>query len=81
MTNLERIKLLNKIKTAVTNCSTMSDHDINDSVLLIDDYINELSSPIQYSEDQIDTEFLYKELDEELEDFDFNEYVSLEEAA
>ncbi len=81
MTNLERINLLNEIKAIVTNYSMMSDYDINDAISLIDDYIDELSSPIQSSEDQVNTDFLYKELDEELEDFDFDEYTDLEEAA
>lgn len=81
MTNLERINLLNEIKTVITNYSMMSDYDINDAILLIDDYIDELSSPIQSSEDQVNTDFLYKEFDEELEDFDFDEYIDLEEAA
>lgn len=81
MTNLERINLLNEIKTIITNYSMMSDYDINDAISLIDDYIDELSSPIQSSEDQVNTDFLYKELNEELEDFDFDEYIDLEEAA
>ena len=81
MTNLERINLLNEIKAIVTNDSMRSDYDINDAISLIDDYIDELSSPIQSSEDQVNTDFLYKELDEELEDFDFDEYTDLEEAA
>lgn len=75
MTNLEKINILNHIYKWLVDYEVPTDKDKVEACLLVDELIDMFSSPIQYSEDQVNTD-IYQEIDEDVDDFEFDDYIS-----